>query len=218
MKRTNIRRKEKLFFYICVEGECELWYFQHLQSLINQCRDAKYLVEFQIKKERSQKSFMKSYNPIRPVFCVWDLEGTTNEDKNNLNRMFDEIIHTGVIPGYTHLSFELWIILHRGEMPGAKNKKKAYLSDINRLYEEHFESMKIYKTERNFKNILSKITLNDVEMAVGRGIRIREQNKQNHSSKVQKGKYEIYTENPDLLLHECVGKILKDCGILIVPF
>lgn len=51
--------------------------------------------------------------------------------------------------------------------------------------------------------------------AVNNGNEIRKVNNQNFKNNYRKyGKFEYYTENPDLTINECIEKILKECGAI----
>ena len=53
--------------------------------------------------------------------------------------------------GYSNLTFDLWMILHKMNCSGSKTHRNQYLDSINRAYGENIESMKKYKDEENFK-------------------------------------------------------------------
>ena len=71
------------------------------------------------------------------------------------------------VSAYSNLTFELWMVLHKGDCPALAHRRQ-YLKPINDLYGEHFESLDEYKHEANFKRVLGKLTVDDAVTAVGR--------------------------------------------------
>ena len=97
----------------------------------------------------------------------------------------------------------------------AVSHRKQYIIGINKAYNEKFQFIDDYKEEKNFKRILSKISLDDVIEAVNNGNEIRKMNEENSRDKYRKyGQFEFYTENPDMTINECVEQILKECGAI----
>lgn len=115
--------------------------------------------------------------------------------------------------GYSNYSFDLWIILHKSNMRIKRTHRSDYLSDINRNFNTHFESMARYKEETNFKRLLNSLTLNDVIFAISNAEKIEHQNMRDYN-KINHCGYEYYRENPSLSIHKCVKDILKTVGLL----
>ena len=98
---------------------------------------------------------------------------------------------------------------------GSVSHRKQYIKAINKIYQEKFQTLDEYKEEKNFKRILSKISLEDVKFAINNGNLIRQKNKEIQENNYKKyGKFEYFTENPDITVNECVEQILKECGAL----
>ncbi len=214
MKKKSKDRKSVKAFWFCVEGECEKFYFDHLQKLINDA-DPKNAAEFIIKIDPNFASYIRSKDPRGTVFFVWDREGNSAEDallfQKRMKTVFDADSRYDAYPGYTHLTFELWILLHFGEFCAPCSRKEGYLRLLNDHSSQKFESLKEYKQEKNFRKVLEQISLENVKEAVERGKRIREM-KTEHGEKPETfGKFQTYGSNPDLLLHQCVEKILREC-------
>lgn len=71
-----------------------------------------------------------------------------------------------------------------------------------------------FKKEREFKSILSEITLQDVKEAIRRSdVIIRSLEQDGYRKREYKG-YEYYHENPSLSLHDVVSKILIESGLI----
>lgn len=116
--------------------------------------------------------------------------------------------------GYSNFTFDLWIILHKIECSGSKTDRKQYLYSINRAYGKKFMSMNDFKHYDHFMSCLDQLNIDDVKNAIKRSKQIMETNKKN-GYQLQKYKgYEFYKENPSLMIHEAIEKILKDCKLL----
>ena len=115
--------------------------------------------------------------------------------------------------GYSNFTFELWIILHKIDCNGVKTRRKQYLPEINKAYDEKFEDLKEYKKENNFKRILQKLSINDVIDAVKRSEAIMKRNEENGYKLQQYKRYSFYKENPSLSVWEVINKILEECEI-----
>ena len=115
--------------------------------------------------------------------------------------------------GYSNLTFDLGIILHKAGCNGSVSHRKNYITHINCAYEENFESMDEYKHENNFKRCLGKLQLSNVIDAVNRAKTIMQRNKDIGYTLHQYKGYRYYKENPSLAIWEAIEKILKDCGL-----
>ncbi len=211
-------------YYLSVEGETEKWYFEHLQNLINSKEDLPYKVKFDVKINKSIVSRAKSISaPYKiKVFHICDYESNEKvhieqfdkvlQDLNNIRRINKNLDYK---LGYSNFSFDLWIILHKKQQIGSVSHRKQYVKGINSAYSEKFQFIDDYKEEKNFKRILSKITLEDVIMAVNNGNEIRKLNEQNAKVKCKiYGNFKYYIENPDMTINECVEQILKETGAI----
>lgn len=116
--------------------------------------------------------------------------------------------------GYSNLTFDLWIILHKIDCRTAITHRKNYVSHLNRAYGENFENMDVYKHEVNFKRCLQKISLSDVIAAISRAKEIMKRNEENGYVLQQYKGYTYYRENPSLMIWGPIEKILKDCALV----
>lgn len=116
--------------------------------------------------------------------------------------------------GYSNLTFDLWIILHKADCNGTIVHRKNYLAPLNRAFDEHFENMDEYKHEANFKRCLGKLQLSDVVDAVNRAKTIMQRNQDSGYVLQQYKGYRYYKENPSLAIWEPIDNILKDCGLI----
>ena len=191
---ANKKSTRKYFF--TVEGETELWYLQWLEKLINSTEEAKYKVSFDCKVQKNPLKRAKSLNVTSKVeiYHLSDYESDDPVHAQQFIETMDNLKKAREIGkqivyrfGYSNLTFDLWIVLHRRDCNSSMIHRSKYLEPINRTYGEHFESMAEYKHEDNFKRCLSKLDLS-------------------------KG-YRYYKENPSLLIWEPIEKILRDCEL-----
>ena len=208
-------------YYFSVEGETEKWYFEHLQELINNSGEIPFKVNFDIKINKSIVSRAKSISAIysTKAFHICDYESNEEVHRLQFERVLEELKTVRKINkkinyklGYSNFAFDLWIILHKIQQKGSFIHRRQYVRGINRAFNENFQFIDDYKEEKNFKRILSKITLEDVISAVNNGKEIRKMNEENYQCNYRKyGQFEYYTENPDMTINECVEQILKEC-------
>ena len=118
------------------------------------------------------------------------------------------------ILGYSNLTFELWIILHKLDCYAPLSHRKHYLDFIRRAFDEQFEDLKQYKREVSFNKCLHKLTIEDVRAAIGRAERIMTMNEKNGKLPKKVSGYSYYPDNPALSVHEIVKKILVECGVI----
>lgn len=213
--------KETLKFYFSTEGETEKWYLEHLQKLINNNKMAKYKVSFVI-KTLCPVSFVKTISILQKtkIFHFFDFESTEKEYEHRFNNILKEMKtaeksgkSVSYYPAYTNLTFELWLILHKECLSFSITDRKNYLTYINRNFGVKYQGLKEYKKEKNFKEILKKITLDDVQLAVKNAEKIMNNNLENYHPK-KMYTFSWYLENPSTEAGTVIREILQKCGIL----
>ena len=223
MARNTTPRKQTLTYYFSVEGETEQWYLEWLETQINANENANYIVKFITKVQKDPVSFIKKL-VVQKKTTIWhlsDIEGSSDEQiqtvHNTLGRLKEakglgkSIIYKW---GYSNLSFDLWMILHKQSCNAELTDVGKYLSHINRVFDEHFESMKEYKEEANFKRCLGKLTFPEVLTALSRAKAIMQRNERDGYHLTQFKGYSYYIHNPSLDLWQPIETILSDCGLL----
>lgn len=219
--KNQKKRKEAFQYYFTVEGQCEKLYLEHLEKLINNNNNASNRVKFTIQVGLSPKSALKrftSFNSKSILYCVWDRE----KEDECMNKKFEDYLNEidsisskiSARPAFSHLSFELWILLHKRDLRRNFTDVSQYCNYINRFFEQEFQTLKKYKEKRNFEIILGKISLNDIVKAVQYGDSIRKNNENNQKTKIQVKQMIGYNSNPDLMIHEAVKTILLDCRLM----
>lgn len=221
-KNTN-PRKQILTYYFSVEGETEKWYLDWLEAQINLQEGTKFKVKLKAEVQKDPVSYAKKLTVQRRT-TVWhlsDIEGSTPSHiqsiENTLGRLKDaknlgkDITYHW---GYSNLSFDLWMILHKQNCNAELADVTRYLNHINRAFGEQFESMKEYKEEYNFKHCLGKLSLPEVLSAIERARTIMQRNERDGYLLSQFKGYQYYLHNPSLDLWQPIEKILRDCGLL----
>ncbi len=217
-------RYESLKFVFSVEGETEEWYLDWLQTAINSDKAANYHVRIKADVEKNPMKYAKNLNAMTTPYVthLCDVEGQTAGDikgfETTLANLKEARTQKGIAYklGYSNLSFELWMILHKRDCTRCFNCKNEYLNLINACYSKDFISLSKYKEETAFKRCLSRLSLNDVRSAINRAERIiLEKSSLNIKPRYHKG-YSYYPENPALSIHEAIKLILKECGLLYV--
>lgn len=211
-------------YVFSVEGETEKWYLEWLQEKINLCDNLKCKTKIDAKVQKSPKKFSKTVNVISTskVTHICDYESNEPEHVNNFRNILSELKDANLIRnsgfkyslGYSNFTFELWIILHKKEFNGCVANRKHYLSQINKIFNERFESLNEYKHEINFKRCLAQLSIEDVKKAIFRSKAIMNNKVNNGEFPEQYMNFEYYKQNPALTIWESINEILTECGLL----
>lgn len=212
------KRNKKYFF--SVEGDTEDLYFQHLKKLIlaKDNRIANPIIQIE---KCSPSKIVKKLTFIQPctITAVFDVEDEDTVHRSRFENTLKEMSDAEKLGkaikfdlGYSNIDFELWIILHKKDLFGTVGNKTQYLKTINQICGTKFEALREYKEERNFKQILSKITLDDVKAAIARAEKITKQRK-SEGNPIKTCGYEWFDKNPSLSVHNVIKKILRECGV-----
>ena len=214
-------RKNNKKYHFAVEGETELLYLNWLEKTINSS-DCGYSVSFNVKVQKDPISFVKglSIQSEVKVFHLCDYESDEPYHQEQFKWVMDRMRaaenqgkQVKYQFGYSNLTFDLWMVLHKANCAGSLTDRHQYLSKINSAFSEKFENMDKYKKKENFERCLSKLTLDDVREAVRRAQKIMEHNAENYSE-VKYKRFRYYRENPALEIGTIIGNILNDCGLI----
>ena len=210
-------------YYFSVEGETEQWYLKWLQDRINETEESKIKVSFDCAVQKNPLKRAKSM-VITGKTEVWHISDYESDDPIHVKQFMETMDNMKAAKGlgkqisyqfgYSNLTFDLWIILHKADCNGAIAHRKNYLAPLNRAFDEHFENMDEYKHETNFKHCLGKLELSNVIEAVKRAKTIMQRNQDRGYVLQQYKGYSYYKENPSLAIWEVVENILKDCELL----
>lgn len=210
-------------YYFTVEGETEQWYLKWLQDRINETEASAYKVTFDCPVQKNPLKRAKSL-VVTGKTEVWHLSDYESDDPIHTKQFTETMDNMKAAKevgkqitykfGYTNLTFDLWIILHKADCNASYTHRKNYITPLNRAYGEQFEYMKEYKHEDNFKRCLGKLELSNVIEDVNRAKRIMVRNEENGYKLLQYKGYKYYKENPSMAIHEIIGKILKDCELI----
>ena len=215
-------RLETLKYTFSVEGETERWYLEWLQNQVNSCSERKRNVSILGRVCQNPMKFAKTVNskstPSAVHLC--DMESNEKEYEIRFRSVLDELKtanrEKGIeyTLGYSNLTFELWMILHRKNCNAPINDRHQYLENINQVFGERFRSLTEYKREKDFKRCLSKLQLRDVFEAVKRAeLIVERKKKRNEGDEVSYRGFRYYRNNPSLSIHESIGKILTESGL-----
>ena len=216
-------RKTTNTYFFSVEGQTESWYFAHLEKLINNSSSATCFVKFKVEVEKDPVAFSKRLRSVgeTKVTHVCDVEGNSFHDTQKFLGTINRLKQAKNLGkrikyelGYSNLTFELWIILHKNNCSRCIRNHAQYLQSINQAYQQNFESLDKYKKEHNFKNkILNNVTLDDVINAIRRAQKITEDNHLTFRPKSYNG-YSYFEHNPSISLWKSIERILKDASLL----
>ena len=210
-------------YVLTVEGETEQWYFLWLKDRINEIETKTKQVSMVVKVEQSPRSFYKGAiaKSTPEVIHICDVESGQKSDIDKFERILKEMREAkkqkniNYLLGYSNLTFELWMILHKMDFYAPVNDKTKYLSPIKKAFSEKFEDLEHFKQEDTFKRCLNKLTIEDVKCAIKRAEKIAKVNKKNSKTLVNHCSYSYYRDNPSLSINDAVKKIFVECGISI---
>lgn len=214
--------KQTKKYYFSVEGETEQGYFKWLQNLINETADSEYKVSFDCPVQKNPLKRAKSIvvTGKTDIYHISDYESDDEIHVREFRETMDNMKLAKELGkqinykfGYTNLTFDLWIVLHKSNCNGALSHRRLYLQHINRAFDENFENMDDYKHESNFKRVLGKMTLQNVKEAVERAKLIMQRNAENGYVLQEYKGYRYYRENPSLAIWEVIERVLVECGL-----
>lgn len=215
-------RKTVRTYYFSVEGETEKWYLEWLCKQINEETSSKCNVSIKCKVEKNPVKMVKSM-VITDKVNIWHLIDYESREKVHQDMFMKTIDNMKKAQklgkkvkyslGYSNLTFELWMILHKTECNCRCEDRKKYLKYINKEFAHSFQSIDEYKSEKNFKNCLNKLNLCDVNNAIKRSINIMKDRERDSKLELANG-YCYYMANPSLEIWVPISQILKDTDLL----
>lgn len=208
-------------FYFSVEGETEKWYLEHLKKLINaelELQKASFRIAMVITVEQNPRKtpwrFISQGERIRVAhLCDYEAgENCLTRFQTVLDNMATAAKDNNLTYclGYSNISFDLWMILHKQNCNGSRTNNDQYLSELNAAYSTAFSSMKSYKKEDDFKKLLQGITLSEVRKAIDRATVMQRDNENRYALR-HYGGYAFYIDNPSLSIHERIQEIFAFC-------
>lgn len=212
-------RKYKEKFGFAVEGDTEQYYIEWLAEEINKDPNAKSFCEVSdIIRTKDPEKARRRINTLANNKYYYLVDKEKYCDSDSFKNLLSKLKHKDYEKdldfklGYSNVSFELWILLHKVNFGKLVIKPDDYLSYINKAFGESFLNLKRYKEEKNFKKLLKKLTINDVKSAIKRAKTIQKNTDTTCRKLIHYG-FEYYDENPSLSIHEIVDEILKICKI-----
>ena len=217
-----IKRKTIKKYFFTVEGDTEKWYLEWLRDRINECNYASNKVAFdiQVQKNPLKRAKTLAVTGNTEIWHLSDYESDEPIHAEQFKKTMDYMKEASKIGkqisykfGYTNLTFDLWIILHKTNCNGSQVHRKNYINILNHAYSKKFQSIDEYKHEDNFKSCLKQLSIINVEEAICRANKIMEKNRQNGYHLYEYKGYKYYKENPSLSINEIIYKIFKDCEL-----
>lgn len=216
-------------YFISCEGKTEYWYFEWLNKQINVDPRTKRKVNFSFKNVMPS-AFAKSNNGTftksriaGSSFCrVQDIEDYSDEQIKKFNRLLKSTKEASQLHkkikfeiGYSNFTFEVWIIAHKAKVKPITDRA-LYFQEVNKAFNTNFISNADYKHERNFKTLLSALSLNDIIYhAIPECKRfVSLSYNSNPALKREIYGYKYIQTNPDTTLHNFVEKILNYAGLV----
>lgn len=215
--------KENREFYFTVEGETEKLYLEWLQQVINHCEDSLYRVVLKCKVLKDPTKVVKNIAPPAGrkiiIHHLFDYEGEQHDHEFRQTLALAKKVGTlkrdiSCKIGYSNLTFESWLLLHKQANVRTVIRQTEYLQDINRVFSQAFESLSSYKKRDNFAKILNKLTLDDVKTAIANAKRLVERLQRDNETLYRHSGYEYYKRNPSFSVHERIEYVLKECGLM----
>ena len=216
-------KKHTKKYYFSVEGQTEKAYLDWLQNMINNSSDSICKVSFDCMVQPDPVKRVKGIT-IAGKTDIWHLYDYESNDPEHTKRFVDTMDKMKTAEGmgkqikyysgYSNLTFDLWIILHKIDCFGTVPHRKNYLQHINKAYSTAFQSMDEYKEADNFRYCLSTLDINSVIQAIDRAKRINQINTENAYTLHRYKSFAYYKENPALDIWIIIEKILKDCKLI----
>ena len=218
-----MERKPTKKYYFSVEGETEQWYLEWLKSEINSTPEATCKIVIDCKVERDPVKRAKSLvvtNRIQ-IYHLSDYESDdevhTQQFKKTMDRMNEAQALGKSIKykfGYSNLTFDLWIILHKIACNACHTHRKHYVREINKAFGTSYQALDEYKRKENFEACLNQLTLEDANRAVKRAKDIMQRNDDNGYELQNYKGFRYYKENPSCAVWEVVYQMLSDSVLL----
>lgn len=128
-----MRLKHTKKYYFSVEGETEQWYLKWLQNLINQTPESKIKVSFDCPVQKNPLRRAKSIvlTGKTEIYHISDYESNDETHVREFKETIDRMSEAKKIGkqinykfGYSNLTFDLWIVLHKTDCNGALAHRK----------------------------------------------------------------------------------------------
>lgn len=218
-KKCRNKRLLNQQFFISCEGECEKYYFERLQELINSNKKRKLNCKIEAKK-KSPKDLALGLGIVKyslPFMAVRDIEDNSDYHKRVFHEYLSETkecktdlhIKTFLV-GYSNFTFELWMILHKRLFEFSIPDRTKYLEYINSSFKTSFSDLAEYKKEDNFKALLNTLSLDDVYHAI-KNARISRDTKKSAFKPISYCGVVYDSVDPATNIDELVEYILEKC-------
>ena len=219
-------RKITKAYYFSVEGNTERLYLERLQLKINNDSTSKFRVSF-IVKVGSPQDFCKAIPMISAtdeytITHIFDRESSVTGqegEKKRFKATIDRVKQMGkkgtrkYLIGYSNITFELWLILHKMDCNGYYPYAKGYLAVLEKAFGQKIGSLDTFKKADTLRTTLDSLSLEDVKSAIARAETIMQRHQKGKREREYNG-YTYVEENPSLSVHLAIKKVLEDCSLL----
>ena len=218
------RKIKKQYRYLCLcEGECqEIIYLKYLQTLL-QAEGHNVVFEtrhINIKPAALQAAYVTGKS--QDVAVLFDYDG----DDENFKRMIQACVCRNSYDrefyhAYSNRCFDLWLLLHKMDFSVRITNNDDYRKHFKSAYELTSNDIgsRNFKSEKVQEKLNKRIILSDVIDAIHRAEIIRHNHETSQSNVLYRSdkrneKTYVYTENPDLMIHEFIKEVFRQCGIV----
>ncbi len=209
---------ELRYYYLSLEGECELLYFRRLEALIHAAPESRIDAVLECVVHHSPGRAIRrlrqkalSHGDSAPV--IWHIRDMEERGNPAFHAALRELKQTGMRLCYSNYTFELWLLMHRYRMAEALSDKRSYLKYINRLFGTYFSTLHEYKEKQNQQKLFGHNTLDDVRTAVVNAESIMQEKAQRQQALEFCG-FRYYPDNPATTVQVFVRHLLTDCGLI----
>lgn len=175
-------------------------YFAHIAKLVNNMAPN---ITIKFRKVYKLTALAKSSSSI-PKIAVFDYD----LNKVDFERKI-KICNNKVIPVYTSLNFDLWLLLHKAKYTKSVSNNNDYIQKILNTY--NIKDTKDIKKISSIEKILREIGLKDIKKAIVEADNIMKS--KNEKDKIVLGKNFIYYDNPSMNINDFLKELFNEINL-----
>jgi hypothetical protein len=214
-RHQSSQRRQNQVYQVACEGSQEELYLRHLKKLINQCESRAYNVDF-------HSYCCGGGNPLAVTIragniTVYDINSQPrialfdyDQKDYSFQQALDYCKEKKIIPAYSNLCFDLWLILHKTRFERCVNQSGQYAPTLRQIYNLPAETD--IKEANVIQRILDQIQLRDVQQAIENTLIICQNNEETGEPRFTPRSMR-YFSNPDLRIHQFVKKVLDQVRV-----
>jgi hypothetical protein len=211
--QSRKRRQNQVYQGAC-EGYQEKLYLDHLKNLIHQCKSRIKNVDFRFYccgggnplTVALRAGNITVYDTAsQPRIALFDHDQKDTE----FGQALDKCKEKKVIPAYSNVCFDLWLILHKTRFERCVSQSGQYAQKIREIFNLPAEAD--IKEAVVMQRILDQIQLHDVQQAIENALIICRNNEETGEPRFTARSIR-YFSNPDLMIHQFVKKVINETG------